>query len=341
MMFGNYRDIAAYDYELPESKIAQTPLEKRSASRLLVSDGSSIEDRYVYDLPDILEPGDLVVVNDSKVFSARLSLQRSTGGAAEVLLLEEISDRFYNALLRPSRKLVTGESLYHDGVKVVRVEKGVRDCEDGELPVVEVLSNALIDKIGEIPLPPYIKTKVDDPSRYQTIYAQNYGSAAAPTAGLHLDEEVFEGFKRRGIEVATVELMVGIDTFKPISEESIDQHKMHSERYIVAPCVWEKVKAAKRVVAIGTTVVRTLESVASTNLLEGRTDLYITPGFRFKVVDLLMTNFHTPRSSLLVLIASFYGPRWRELYSHALRDGYRFLSFGDAMLIARNDDVVW
>ncbi len=337
----DYQDLSSYDYDLPEDRIAQEPLAIRSSSKLLVSLSGDLRIRRVSDLPDLLQSGDLVVVNDSKVFSARLRLRRASGGYAEVLLLEEVEEGIYSALLRPSRKLSTGEALFRGGSEVLRLVRSTKDCVEGELPLVKLSSESVVDLFGEVPLPPYIKKKVDDPQRYQTIYAHNYGSVAAPTAGLHLDEEVFSGFRRRSIEVATVELMVGIDTFKPISSSHIGEHKMHSERYSVSPETWERIRSAKRVVAIGTTVVRTLESVAATSRLEGRTDLYITPGYDFKVVDVLMTNFHTPKSSLLVLIASFYGPKWRELYQYALDSDFRFLSFGDAMLIERNNSIEW
>lgn len=337
----DYQDLSSYDYCLPEEKIAQEPLEVRSSSKLLVALDGQLKRCRVSDLPELLEPGDLVVVNDSKVFSARLKLRRTSGGNAEVLLLEQISGGVYSALIRPSRRIATGEWLFHGSTPILRIARSAKDCADGELPLVELSDESVISDFGEVPLPPYIKRSITDPSRYQTIYAHNYGSAAAPTAGLHLDEEVFRGFRSRSIEVVAVELMVGVDTFKPIASPRIDEHKMHSERYKVSVETWEKIKDAKRVVAIGTTVVRTLEAVATTSQLEGRTDLYITPGYEFKVVDVLMTNFHTPKSSLLVLIASFYGPKWRELYDYALDSDFRFLSFGDAMLIERNGSIEW
>ena len=337
----DYQDLSSYDYDLPEDRIAQEPLAIRSSSKLLVSLDGEMRVQKVSELPDLLQSGDLVVINDSKVFSARLRLRRASGGYAEVLLLEEVEDGLFTALVRPSRKLVTGEPLFQGLTEVLRLARSPKDCIEGQLPLVKLSDKSVVDRFGEVPLPPYIKNKIADSQRYQTIYAHNYGSAAAPTAGLHLDEEVFRGFRRRSIEVATVELMVGVDTFKPISASRIGEHKMHSERYKVSTETWEKIQCAKRVVAIGTTVVRTLESVAATSRLEGRTDLYITPGYEFKVVDVLMTNFHTPKSSLLVLVASFYGPRWRELYQNALDSGFRFLSFGDAMLIERNNSIEW
>jgi S-adenosylmethionine:tRNA ribosyltransferase-isomerase len=325
-------DTADLDYPLPADAIAQVPVEPRDAARLLVDEGPDRAPSHqrVADLPDLLLPGDLLVVNDTRVRPARLHLRKPTGGHVEVLLLEAHGDGRWEALVRPSRKVPPGTAL--------RSEAGDLSVEVGE-DLGEGLRAVTLDgdpsAAGEVPLPPYIHTALADPERYQTVYARRPLSAAAPTAGLHLTEQVLERCRANGVTVASLELAVGLDTFKPLAVEHLDDHVMHSEAFAVPADVMAAVEAAPRVVAIGTTVVRALESAAATGRLEGRTDLFITPGFDFKAVDVLMTNFHVPRTSLLALIAAFIGPRWRELYALALADGYRFLSFGDAMLLQR------
>ncbi len=329
-----------FDYELPADRIAQVPIEPRDAARLLVDRGSAPpEHRTVADLPSLLRPGDVVVVNDTKVIPARLRLQRETGGAAEVLLLEpqDPGRRHWEALVRPARKLRDGEELFtSDGRPVIVI--GAR-TQAGDTFHVEltgpVEALALLDEIGEMPLPPYIHERLDRPDRYQTVYAATPGSAAAPTAGLHLTPEVLAAVSAAGATVHHVELAVGLDTFQPVNEDDPRQHRMHTERYRVPEATWAACEAAGRVVAIGTTSVRALESAAATGHLVGRTDLFLHRGAEFRVVDLLMTNFHLPRTTLLMMIDAFIGPRWRDLYATALVDGYRFLSFGDAMLLDR------
>jgi S-adenosylmethionine:tRNA ribosyltransferase-isomerase len=330
-----------FDYELPEACIAQTPVEPRDAARLLVDRGRAApEHRTVADLPDLLAPGDLLVVNETRVLPARLRLRRSTGGAAEVLLLEPVDAvrRRWEALIRPARRLREGEALLGaDGELVLTV--GARTAA-GDTFTVQLRPDAdplaLLARHGEMPLPPYIRTRLGEPERYQTVYAREPASAAAPTAGLHLTPRLLERLGERGIAVAPVELVVGLDTFQPITEPDPLDHRMHTERYHVPPETWAAVQQAGRVVAVGTTSVRALESVAATGELSGRTRLFLHRGVELRVVDLLLTNFHLPRTTLLMMIDAFVGPRWRRLYDVARAEGYRFLSFGDAMLLDRS-----
>ena len=347
-------ETAAFDYELPEERIAQHPLAERDAARLLVDcgPGASPGHRHVRDLPDLLEPGDLLVLNTTRVLPARLHLRKASGGAAEVLLLERVAGPVWEALVRPSRKLPPGTELRPpagsgddgaDGAVDDLVVVMGADLGEGRRHVelrVEGDELAVLERHGEMPLPPYITETLDDPERYQTVFAQRPGSAAAPTAGLHLTPEVLARLAERGVDRAEVELVVGLGTFRPIATDEVEDHVMHAEQYRVpaetmAAC--ERTRAAGgKVVAVGTTAVRALESAAVRGELEGRTDLFITPGYGFRLVDRMLTNFHLPRSSLLVMIESFVGPRWRELYATALAEQYRFLSFGDAMLLSRS-----
>ena len=321
----------AFDYELPPEAIGQVPAEPRDSARLLI-DGEPIRHATVADLAAELRAGDLVVVNDTKVLPARFHLTKPTGGAIEVLLLEPTGrHREWRALVKPGKRLRVGALLELAGSPVMEI---IDQLDDGRR-VVRLLADDLLERSGEVPLPPYITTPLTDPKRYQTIYANDPGSVAAPTAGLHLTPAVFRAARERGVEIARVDLRVGLGTFRPISTDSVLDHEMHAETYRVAPQVWDRIQSAKRVVAVGTTTVRTLESVAATGELEGATELFIHSGFDWKVVDALMTNFHVPRSSLLVMIDAFIGPRWREIYRTALDEGYRFLSFGDAMLLER------
>ena len=332
-------DTADVDYELPLEAIAQTPLEPRDAARLLIDGGVGEPPRHgrVTDLPSLVGPGDVVVVNTTRVLPARLALTKATGGAVEVLLLEPLDpdERTWEALVRPSRKVAPGTALAAGDDLTVIVG---RDLEDGRR-VVELqlepggdLLKAL-DRHGAMPLPPYITTPLADPERYQTTYAVEPGSVAAPTAGLHLTPAVLAGVVEAGARVLPVELVVGLGTFRPITTTKVDDHLMHAERYRVPATTMAACEGADRVVAIGTTTVRALESAAATGLLEGRTELFIHGDRPFQVVGALVTNFHQPRSSLLVLVDAFVGPRWRHLYRVALDEGYRFLSFGDAMFL--------
>jgi len=307
------------EYELPQELIAQHPPERRDASRLLVHDRASGENRHrsFDELPAELAEGTLVVVNDTRVLPARLRLERPGGGEAEVLLLERLGENgTWEGLARPSRKLRPGQRL-------------------GPVELLEPLGEGRWrlrlqgEPAGEAPLPPYIREPLADPGRYQTVYARQDGSAAAPTAGLHFTPELLAG-----LDVERVTLHVGLDTFRPLTAETLDQHRLHSERYEVEPAAWERIRAAERVLAVGTTTVRVLESLARGAPLSGRTDLFVTPGFEFRRADALLTNFHLPRSTLLALVMAFAGvEETRRLYRLAIEERYRFYSFGDAMLL--------
>jgi S-adenosylmethionine:tRNA ribosyltransferase-isomerase len=337
----------AYAYDLPGWAVAQHPLEPRSAARLLTGpgvDGPEIGHTTMADLPRLLRPGDVVVVNETRVLAARLALVKSTGGSAEVLLLEPdgAAADTWDALVRPGRRLPAGTVLLEAprGRPVVEVG-GPVDGEDGRR-TVRLLDPSVVDRIGTMPLPPYIHHRLADPERYQTVFAAGRGigqrSAAAPTAGLHFTPELLSACGRAGAIVATVDLTIGLDTFRPVTTDTPEEHRIHSERYWVPPATMEACARAGRVIAVGTTVVRALESAASSGDLSGRTALFIRGEFPFRVVDVLITNFHLPRSSLLLLVESFCGPQWRELYATALAERYRFLSFGDAMAVARRTD---
>ena len=351
--------LAEFDYELPEAAIAQQPLEPRDSARLLVAlAGAGVEHRHVGDLPEYLRPGDVVVVNESRVLPSRLALRKPSGGAVEVLLLEARaepngatfapgSDPFvpgaaWEALVRPSRKVAAGTDLYLAGEGEtagdrVAVTVGA-DLGEGRREVT-IVSPAAVRAAGTLPLPPYITAAVTEPQRYQTVFARVDGSAAAPTAGLHFTDELLARCEAVGAAVHRVELHVGLDTFRPVTVADPADHHMHSERYFVPDSTWAAVQSARgsggRVLAIGTTSVRALEAAAATGEMNGRTKLFVRRPYEFQVVDLLLTNFHMPRTTLLMMIDAFVGPRWRDLYGEALTRGYRFLSFGDAMLLAR------
>ncbi len=306
------------DYELPPELVAQRPLERRDDSRLLVFDRETgaVEHRRFRDLGSLLVPDTLVVVNDTRVLPARLWLERPTGGRTEILLLERVEGDVWEALARPSRKLRAGMAL-------------------GPVELLENLGGGRWrlrlagEPDGEAPLPPYITEPLVDAERYQTVYAEESGSAAAPTAGLHFTQELLAS-----LDVERVTLHVGLDTFRPVTADTLDEHELHSERYEVCEEAWGRIAAAPHVTAVGTTTVRVLESVARGAPLTGRTELFVTPGFGFRRVDSLVTNFHLPRSSLLALVMAFAGvEETRRLYETAIEERYRFYSFGDAMLI--------
>ena len=344
-------DTAAFDYELPESAIAQRPLPERDAARLLVDRGAANppDNHIVRDLPDLLEPGDLLVLNTTRVLPARLALRKDTGAAVEVLLLERLDggslsdsgQSRWEALVRPGRKLPPGTIvLPAEGTGLeVSVDE---DLGDGRRVVTIDVEGPLLDVLetfGVMPLPPYITEVLAEQERYQTVFSERPASAAAPTAGLHLTPEVLARCAERGIGRADVELVVGLGTFRPIATDRIEDHEMHGETFRVPQetldaCARTKANGG-RVVAVGTTAVRALESAAAFGVNEGRTELFIHGDYDFLIVDRMMTNFHLPKSSLIVMIDAFVGPRWRDLYADALRDGYRFLSFGDAMLLTR------
>lgn len=329
--------ISDIDYDLPEELIAQTPVEPRDSARLLVSRVAGERlDRKVSDVGEFLGEGDVVVVNDTRVVPARLSLRRVTGGAVEVLLLEQdpAAPRRWEAMIRGARKLSEGEVLSSGGAAVLRLGPRTPAGDTFEVEFCDDEPGRVIERIGSVPLPPYIRERLSDPERYQTVYARRQASAAAPTAGLHFTPELLRGLEVAGVRVARVELVVGLDTFKPISADDPLDHVIHTERYDVPAETMEACRNARRVVAIGTTAARALES-AATGRLSGRTDLFVTPGYEWKVVDVMLTNFHMPRTSLLLMIGSFVGGEWRDIYDHAIRSSYRFLSFGDAMLLGR------
>ena len=306
------------EYALPPELIAQHPAQRRDGSRLLVYDRATgdVRHRFFWELPDELR-GELVVVNDTRVVPARLRFKRPTGGDAEVLLLEPTDAAGeWEGLARPTRKLRPGQRL-------------------GPVELIEHLGEGRWrlrltgDPAGEAPLPPYITEPLDDPERYQTVYADHEGSAAAPTAGLHFTPELLAG-----LDVERVTLHVGLDTFRPVTVDDLDEHVIHTERYAVEAEAWERIRTADRVLAVGTTTVRVLESLAAGARLEGRTDLFITPPFEFRRTDALLTNFHLPGSTLLALVMAFAGAEEIfRLYELAIEERYRFYSFGDAMLI--------
>ena len=328
------------DYELPESAIAQRPVEPRDSARLLDATDPTgpVAHRVVRDLPRLVGPGDVLVINTSRVMAARLRLVKATGGTAEVLLLEpdlEAGPRTWQALVRPGRRLAPGTVLAATPAGQGAVEVGERLA--GGRRRVRLLTDPdeLLAACGSVALPPYIREPLADPERYQTVYADQPGSVAAPTAGLHLTTEVLDRCRDRGAAVHRIDLAVGLATFRPLTGQRVEDHAMHTERYHVPAETLAACREAARVVAVGTTTVRALETAAASGALEGDSDLFIRPGFRFALVDVLMTNFHMPRSSLLVLLEAFCGPRWRDLYSNALAHDYRFLSFGDAMLVGK------
>jgi S-adenosylmethionine:tRNA ribosyltransferase-isomerase len=348
-------DVADFAYELPEASIAQTPIEPRDRARLLVDrgPGAAPEHRTVADLPAFVRPGDVVVVNSTRVLPARLHLTKPTGGAVEVLLLERLPSGEWEALVRPGRRVAPGTELAVGADLCVRFGgagpsgRGSGNGGSGEgTRLVELRTEAgvdelaLLDRHGVVPLPPYITAPLADPERYQTVFADRPGSVAAPTAGLHLTPAVLDGCRAAGARIEMVDLVVGLGTFRPISASKVEDHHMHAERYQVSPGTMAACEEARadggRVMAVGTTTARALESAALSGQLEGRTELFIHRPWRWRVVDLLLTNFHLPRSSLLVLIDAFVGARWRALYRTALAASYRFLSFGDAMLLDRS-----
>ena len=333
----NFDEMAAYDYQLPEDRIAQSPLEPRSSARLLDATSAVFADRSVSDLGSLCRSGDVVVVNDTRVLPARVDLFRHSGGRVEFLFLEEIAPTIWVALCSPSRKVSVGSTFFDSqNNPILEVTQRRESLGDSPVQVVVHLRDAqALESLGKVPLPPYIKVPLADSERYQTIFSRRASSAAAPTAGLHLDRSVIDSILASGARICRVELSVGLDTFLPIKTALIKDHVIHTESYSVDEDQWLEIIKAQRVLAIGTTVVRTLETAAATGVLKGRSSLFISGDYNFQVVDRLMTNFHIPRSSLLLLVDAFVGPIWREIYSYGLSNDYRFLSFGDAMLLER------
>ncbi|MAT36515.1 MAG: tRNA preQ1(34) S-adenosylmethionine ribosyltransferase-isomerase QueA [Acidimicrobiaceae bacterium] len=323
-------------YELQESSIAQDPLVERSSAKMLVDLGQGPEHLHIREFPKLLRPNDVVVVNNTRVLPGRLFLKKKTGGTVEILLLKPRSENIWEALVRPSRKVRPGTELKVSSELTICVGEDLG--EGRRLVEVSAQSNflSLLERYGQVPLPPYIKKELKDSERYQTVFSDKPSSSAAPTAGLHFTQELLDECRSMGARIEEIELAIGLDTFRPITATDLDDHNMHSEFYNVSETVMESCREAERVIAIGTTTVRALES-AHLFGLSGQTKLFIRDPFEFQVVDVLLTNFHLPRSTLLVMIEAFIGSYWRNLYEVAQEAGYRFLSFGDAMLISKRE----
>ena len=332
-------------FDLPQELIAQTPLEKRDASRLLCLDKHTggFEHRHFTDLVDLLHPGDCLVMNDSRVIPARLFGTRPTGGSVEVVLLRDLGEGEWECLTRPGRKTPPGTHIrFGNGELNAEV---VRAGDDGNKILrfdYEGIFLEILDKLGQMPLPPYIKAELKDRERYQTVYARDPGSAAAPTAGLHFTPELLSALDKKGVKQAFVTLHVGLGTFRPVKEENIEDHPMHAEYCVIPQAAADTVNAARaaggRVIAVGTTSCRTLESFAhedgTLSPTGGWTDIFIYPGYRFKAVDALITNFHLPESTLIMLVSALAGrENVLNAYKEAVNERYRFFSFGDAMFI--------
>ena len=332
-------------YELPEELIAQTPLQQRDASRLMVLDRQSgeVSHRHFYDVIDYLQPGDCLVMNDSRVLPARLLGHRPTGGAVEVLLLRDLGDKKWECLCKPGRKMQTGNEVIFGNGELSAVVSEVLD--DGNRVVefrYEGIFLEVLERLGKMPLPPYIKAELADQERYQTVYSREVGSAAAPTAGLHFTEDLLDKIRSKGIKTAFVTLHVGLGTFRPVKAEEITEHHMHSELCMMSAqtaAVLNETKAAGgRVICVGTTSCRTLESLVNEDgSFEAKskwTEIFIYPGYTFKAMDGLITNFHLPESTLVMLVSAFAGrDHVLAAYNEAVRERYRFFSFGDAMCI--------
>ena len=336
--------LSDFMYDLPEERIAQTPVEPRDHSRLMVLNrrDHSIAHRHFYDVIDYLNPGDVLVINETRVIPARLIGERAGGGACEILLLKQLAPKRWEAIVRPGKKLRAGAQVRFGGGKLVATIAEVKD--DGGRIVdfaCEGTMEAALDELGQMPLPPYIHEKLQDQQRYQTVYAKYDGSAAAPTAGLHFTPELLDRIREKGVEIVPVLLHVGLGTFRPVKVENVEEHQMHSEYFEVSEEAALRINAARdrggRVVAVGTTCVRTLESAAENGRLmakRGNTQIFIRPGYSYQMVDALITNFHLPGSTLVMLVSAFYDREHiLEAYRVAVEEKYRFFSFGDATLI--------
>lgn len=333
-------------YDLPERLIAQNPLEKRDMSRLLVVDRKkdAFEHRLFKDLPEYLEPGDCIVINNTRVIPARLLGEKeNSGGKIEFVLLKRIDQDVWEVILKPGRRAKPGARfVFGNGILKAEILEIVEEGNRIVKFYYDGVFEEVLDKVGIVPLPPYIHATLEDKERYQTVYSKINGSAAAPTAGLHFTPELFEVLKQKGIKVAEVTLHVGLGTFRPVKTQNIQEHHMHKEYYSIGPeacaVINETKEKGKRVVAVGTTSVRVLETVSGENgrisPASGETDIFIYPGYKFKMVDALITNFHLPESTLIMLVSAFAGKdRIMEAYKEAISKEYRFFSFGDAMLI--------
>ncbi|NLP44325.1 MAG: tRNA preQ1(34) S-adenosylmethionine ribosyltransferase-isomerase QueA [Peptococcaceae bacterium] len=337
-----------FDYDLPKELIAQNPVEPRDSSRLMVVNRSKktvVHSRF-NQLIEFLKPGDVLVLNKTKVLPARIIGQKEqTNARIEILLLRRISQDVWEILVKPARRLKIGQKvIFGEGLLVGELVSALENGNRIMQFYYEGLFEQVLDRLGEMPLPPYITSELKDKDRYQTVYAQEIGSAAAPTAGLHFTEELLDKINKHGVDVLSVVLHVGLGTFRPVKTENIENHQMHSEYFFIDQETADKINRAKkegrRIIAVGTTVVRTLESAANLSSeneitpMGGWTDIFIYPGYKFKIIDALITNFHFPRSTLIMLVSAFAG---RELifkaYDIAIKEGYRFFSFGDAMLI--------
>ena len=338
--------VSDFNYELPKELIAQTPLKDRTSSRLMVlnRNDKTIEDKQFKDILDYLKPGDCLVRNNTKVIPARLyGKKEETGADIQFLLLKRIENDIWEVMVHPGKRLKVGTRVsFGDGI----LKAEILDILEGGNRKVKFeydgIFNEILDQIGLMPLPPYIKEKLEDKNRYQTVYAKYEGSAAAPTAGLHFTEELLEKIKEKGVEIANVTLHVGIGTFRPVKVENIEEHDMHTEHYYIKEEDAEKINRTKqnggRIIAVGTTSCRVLESVSDENgmvkAVEGDTNIFIYPGYTFKCVDNLITNFHLPESTLIMLVSALAGKDYiMEAYKHAVEEKYRFFSFGDAMYI--------
>ena len=338
--------VADFDYELPEELIAQTPIKKRDESRLMVLNrkNKTIEHKVFKDIIDYLKPGDVLVRNNTKVIPARLYGKKETGANVEFLLLNNIENDIWEAIVRPGNKLHVGTKvIFGDGI----LEAKILEIMPGGTRKVEFkyegIFNEILDKIGLMPLPPYIHETLKEKDRYQTVYAKYDGSAAAPTAGLHFTPELLEKIQEKGVEIANVTLHVGIGTFRPVKEDTVEAHKMHSEHFYIKQEDVDKINKAKqegrRVIAVGTTSCRVLESIANEKTgmvkqIEDDTEIFIYPGYKFKCIDGLITNFHLPQSTLLMLVSALAGKEYiMKAYKEAVKEKYRFFSFGDAMFI--------
>ena len=337
--------VSDFNYELPEELIAQTPIKERDHSRLMVLDKETgnIEHKTFFNIIDYLEPGDCLVRNNTKVIPARIYGTKTTGAAVEFLLLNRIEGDIWESIVRPGNKLHPGNKvIFGDGL----LEAEILDVLPGGTRKVlfkyDGIFNEILDQIGLMPLPPYIHESLKEKNRYQTVYAKYEGSAAAPTAGLHFTNELLEKIKEKGVEIANVTLHVGIGTFRPVKEEKVEDHDMHSEHFYIKTEDAEKINKAKReghkIISVGTTSCRVLESIADENgfvkEIEGDTNIFIYPGYKFKCLDRLITNFHLPESTLIMLVSALAGrENVLNAYDEAVKEKYRFFSFGDAMFI--------